>query len=334
MQRRVSWQGGALSRPNSIRPYRILFLCTSIEIGNGGIASVNRGIIRALNSDLLPGLPLDVSCIAFNDQKVSLPVEYLASRETIQFRVSHNSKPRFVFDYLKTMKSFKPDLVLVDHVALSTIPYLFRNLFPVPYVVCCHGREINVGATHLRAKALSAAYGRITNSEFTRETLLKSFPMASAKVCHLGIDDLALPETEETVRNLPDANGQNQALGDKVVLFVGRLHPAERYKGLDEIIRAFPKVLLGQSNAQLVIAGSGFELTSKRGSTSTLTRWRTLADSVRPGMRMLMIGLNPSLHSADSGIGYFRAGNRFWPAMLAAGLVTRDRDPQKPLTRR
>ena len=78
---------------------------------------------------------------------------------------------------------------------------------------------------------------------------------------------------------------------------------------------------------RLVIAGSGFELTSRRGAAARLTRWRTLADSVRPGMRLLMIGLNPSLHSADSGIGYFRGGNRFWPAMLAAELVTHDRDP-------
>jgi TDG/mug DNA glycosylase family protein len=39
-----------------------------------------------------------------------------------------------------------------------------------------------------------------------------------------------------------------------------------------------------------------------------------------------MCGLNPSLHAVDAGVGYVTPGNRFWPAMLAAGLVTRDRD--------
>jgi len=63
----------------------------------------------------------------------------------------------------------------------------------------------------------------------------------------------------------------------------------------------------------LVIAGAGFTARSRRGGVATLVRERELADSVAPGMRLLMIGLNPSLHSADSGIGYFRAGNRFWP---------------------
>jgi double-stranded uracil-DNA glycosylase len=53
----------------------------------------------------------------------------------------------------------------------------------------------------------------------------------------------------------------------------------------------------------------------------------TLADTVGPGMRLLVVGLNPSVYSAQAGIGYFRPGNRFWPAALASGLVSKDRDP-------
>ncbi|MEZ5098207.1 MAG: mismatch-specific DNA-glycosylase, partial [Nocardioides sp.] len=39
-----------------------------------------------------------------------------------------------------------------------------------------------------------------------------------------------------------------------------------------------------------------------------------------------------SLHSADLGVGFGRKGNRFWPAALAAGLVTVDRDARHALT--
>jgi TDG/mug DNA glycosylase family protein len=42
-------------------------------------------------------------------------------------------------------------------------------------------------------------------------------------------------------------------------------------------------------------------------------------------------GLNPSLHAVEAGVGYVTPGNRFWPAMLAAGLVSRDRDPDHAL---
>jgi TDG/mug DNA glycosylase family protein len=57
------------------------------------------------------------------------------------------------------------------------------------------------------------------------------------------------------------------------------------------------------------------------------TRLRTLPDFVSAGLRLLVVGLNPSEYAADVGVGFARPGNRFWPAALAAGLVTRDRDP-------
>ena len=63
----------------------------------------------------------------------------------------------------------------------------------------------------------------------------------------------------------------------------------------------------------------------------TARRERTLADTVGPGMRLLVSGLNPSLYAADAGVGFARPGNRFWPAARAAGLVTVDRDPAAAL---
>lgn len=63
-----------------------------------------------------------------------------------------------------------------------------------------------------------------------------------------------------------------------------------------------------------------------------LVREHTLADTVGPGMKLLICGLNPSPASAQSGVGFARPGNRFWPAALAAGLVERDRDPRHALT--
>ena len=87
-----------------------------------------------------------------------------------------------------------------------------------------------------------------------------------------------------------------------------------------------------------VINGAGFtldELEDHQGSEPRFTvrarRERTLPDTVGPGMRLLVCGLNPSLHAADAGVGFVTPGNRFWPAALAAGLVTRDRDPRHAL---
>jgi TDG/mug DNA glycosylase family protein len=80
-----------------------------------------------------------------------------------------------------------------------------------------------------------------------------------------------------------------------------------------------------------VVVGAGFHdvsLARPEDDTWVLARRaRTLPDTVGPGMRLLVCGLNPSLYSADRGVGFARPGNRFWPAAVAAGLVTRPRDP-------
>jgi TDG/mug DNA glycosylase family protein len=62
-----------------------------------------------------------------------------------------------------------------------------------------------------------------------------------------------------------------------------------------------------------------------------LRRAATLPDTVGPDMRLLVCGLNPSPYAVEAGVGFARPGNRFWPAALAAGLVTADRDPFRAL---
>lgn len=86
-----------------------------------------------------------------------------------------------------------------------------------------------------------------------------------------------------------------------------------------------------------VLTGAGFAVDELRSIDDTdrgtvhrmvarATRLRSLADSVGPGMRLLVCGLNPSHYAADVGVGFARPGNRFWAAALAARLVSIDRD--------
>lgn len=91
-----------------------------------------------------------------------------------------------------------------------------------------------------------------------------------------------------------------------------------------------------------VIEGAGFAVsdwqTIEPDSSGTidirlrLRRRLTLPDTVGANMKMLLCGLNPSIYSAEVGVGFGRPGNRFWPAALAAGIVSRDRDPRHALT--
>jgi len=81
-----------------------------------------------------------------------------------------------------------------------------------------------------------------------------------------------------------------------------------------------------------VVEGAGFLARSVASGVVEATRARTLPDIVGPRMRVLVCGLNPSVYAADRGVGFARPGNRFWPAALRAGLVTRDRDPWHALS--
>ncbi len=50
---------------------------------------------------------------------------------------------------------------------------------------------------------------------------------------------------------------------------------------------------------------------------------RTVPDLVAPGLRVLFCGINPGLYSGATGHHFARPGNRFWPALHAAGFSDR-----------
>jgi len=53
----------------------------------------------------------------------------------------------------------------------------------------------------------------------------------------------------------------------------------------------------------------------------------TLPDLLRPGLRLLSIGLNPSLPSVAAGFYFANPRNRFWKALNASRLVGRQLEP-------
>ncbi|HVF33438.1 MAG TPA: uracil-DNA glycosylase family protein [Acidimicrobiales bacterium] len=84
-----------------------------------------------------------------------------------------------------------------------------------------------------------------------------------------------------------------------------------------------------------VVAGAGFDVAAVEVEGDVVrargTRACSLADTVGAAMRLLVCGLNPSVYSAERGVGYARPGNRFWPAATAAGIVSRGVDARHAL---
>src|SRR5438105_7251706 len=52
-------------------------------------------------------------------------------------------------------------------------------------------------------------------------------------------------------------------------------------------------------------------------------------DVIAPGLRVLFVGINPGLYSAATGHHFARPGNRFWPALHAAGFTPQRLHPSE-----
>ena len=146
---------------------------------------------------------------------------------------------------------------------------------------------------------------------------LAELPQALAHLHH-ALAPHALLELTLTDLDRVATSAREQARG------AAEQRPSKRFPG-----RLFTAT--SEAYARTLLQGAGFE-TLELGRDQFWLRIRarrsfTLPDFVRPDLRVLVCGLNPSLHSAESGIPFGRPGNRFWPAALAAGLTPCDRDP-------
>lgn len=52
-----------------------------------------------------------------------------------------------------------------------------------------------------------------------------------------------------------------------------------------------------------------------------------IEDLIGPACRLLFVGINPGLWTAATGAHFARPGNRFYPALLRAGIISRPIDP-------
>ena len=56
-------------------------------------------------------------------------------------------------------------------------------------------------------------------------------------------------------------------------------------------------------------------------------RGRVVPDLIAPGLRLLFVGINPGLWTAATQTHFAHPGNRFYPALLRAGIIERPIDP-------
>lgn len=225
---------------------RILFVSTGFQIG-GGIASVDRSILRALEEEVAAGRLESVDLLSLHD---SADTSVECSGE---FKTALGSQLRFVLHALRFLLVRRPDLLILDHLGLGRafqVPPL--SLLRPRTVLFVHGTEFWAVEGGRRAQVVRDADLILTNSEFTASTVRDRLPEVSARLrpVLLCIDPVL---TERWNAAKPSSEIDREP----AVLIVARMHRGEPGKGHDALIDAWPRVRQSIPQARLWIVGDG-----------------------------------------------------------------------------
>jgi glycosyltransferase involved in cell wall biosynthesis len=218
----------------------------------GGIQRAGRHLAAVL-TEFASSRGMDCRLLSLNDSQ-ELHRMALGGREFV-YTGCARSKGRFVATALRAARR-KAKLVLAGHPNLGPVVQAMRVVAPrMKSILCTHGVEVWEPLGSLRRRALRRADLVLAPSKDTAEHVAAQQEVARGRIRVLpwALD----PQFEAFVA----AGAQPTPPGDfprgRVILTVGRWLATERYKGMDTLITALPRLLMLWPELQLVLAGSG-----------------------------------------------------------------------------
>ena len=248
---------------------RILFLCTDSYGGHGGIALYNRDLIEALASRA------DVEEVVVIPRVIRSEIGALPDK--VRF-IAEAARGTVAYLRAVARERFRgPDLVICGHV----------NLLPVAFgrpVLLIYGIDAwKPIKSRLARMLLHRCRAVVSISNLTLERFLgwsqyngPTFLLPNA----IHAEEYGMREKRR------DLVERYQLEGKRVLLTVGRLDSAERYKGFDEVMAALPSL---PADVVYLIAGGG----------NDFERLQRLALDLGVGNRVVFTGLFPESDKPD-----------------------------------
>ena len=242
---------------------KALVLCTGAFHTDGGIAAVNRLMIKAITDK---GFSLDVFSLLEVDPTID--TRYLPPGAEVHYRGFAGHKIPFSLAAWRAIFLSSYAYVFVDHVNLASLLSPFTWLNRCKYVVWLCGIEVFPPNPDREGRlGLMGAWQRLAISEYTRQIVIDRFPKLPVDVCELALDPVRHPNIsfQSPLSNsatppitLEAVDGSTSDLADQVILHVGRMVLSnDRYKGQESLIRSFPLIRQQFPHAQLVLVGQG-----------------------------------------------------------------------------
>ena len=185
----------------------------------------------------------------------------VAEREIV-FTGSERAKGRFLMTAIRAARrpvskgKNKIKLVVAGHPNLAPVVGAMRFVAPrVKSIICTHGVEVWEPLSRLRRMALGSANLVLAPSKYTAEQVAAVQGVATEKIRVLpwALDPQFEALAPLAVKSPAPANFPK----GRVVLTVGRWRADERYKGMDTLITALPRLLPRFPELQLAAVGDG-----------------------------------------------------------------------------
>ncbi|MGM0589101.1 MAG: glycosyltransferase family 4 protein [Bacteroidota bacterium] len=185
----------------------------------------------------------------YNDGGIERIVNQLISWFTSNNKgkvIRYNRKALFgkLIFYIKILfnATLRSEAVLFTHLGLAQIttyaPY-------INYHIMVHGWELEMFSNTKLRSILANADQVICNSKYIEQRLRADFDLTRVTQAYYPIP--SLPKIDKALDKTPNPT----------VLHVGRMSASERYKGHDQLIEAWPKIIDQHPKAQLILVGKG-----------------------------------------------------------------------------
>ena len=219
---------------------------------NGGIQRAGRHL-AAVMAEFAAGRGMECRLLTLHDSP-ELHRMSVGTREFV-FTGNEGSKARFTAAAVRSAMR-RAKVVVAAHPNLAPVAQAMRISAPrIRSLISVHGVEVWKPLSPVRRRALRRASMIIAPTQDTAAHVAtqQRIPQTRVRVLPWALD----PQFETlAASNAPQALPANFPDG-RVILSVGRWSSTERYKGMDTLIAALPRLLLERPDLHLVFVGEG-----------------------------------------------------------------------------
>jgi glycosyltransferase involved in cell wall biosynthesis len=227
-------------------------LLTDAYGGFGGISKFNQDFLRALDAcpsvERIHAIPRVIGT-TFQDER--LPESVVYDRYAAQGKIAFIKSA-----WTHSWRADRANLVICGHIHLLPVAWMFARVHNMRLALITHGIEAWLPTRYKIANKLASQVDSvIAVSRFsaTRFASWSGFPVDGAFILPNCVDlDRFVPRPRD-----PALVKRYGLASSHVIMTAGRLESTERYKGVDEVLLAMPRLLTRFPMLKYLIVGDG-----------------------------------------------------------------------------